>query len=207
MGILKILSAVLLPVGMVGLAACGGQEEARRVEAGGEAERYRAVVVPGGLSWEEAKRRAEADGSHLVTISSAEENAIVYNLIAENNDIWVNVDVTVASEENRIQVSIGPWIGLYQPPGSAEPDGGWTWVTGEALDYENWSKQPDPAESEPNDMGGVEHFGHSFGVGLNNWANTWNDIPNDAPVDFAEAGVEFVGDVQGPGGYIVEFER
>ncbi len=194
-------------MGVVGLAACGGQEEARRAEAGGEAERYRAVVVPGGLSWEEAKRRAEADGGHLVTISSAAENALVYGLIAENNDIWVNVDVTVVGEEDPIQVSIGPWIGLYQPPGSAEPDGGWTWVTGEAMSYGNWSKQPDVEESEPNDMGGVEHFGHFFGTGLNNWANTWNDMPNDAPVDFAEAGVEFVGDVQGPRGYIVEFER
>lgn len=175
---------------------------------GDEEERYRAVVVPEGLTWEEARQRAVADGGHLVSITSSEENALVHGLIAETPDIWVNVDVTVVidGEENPIQVSIGPWIGLYQPPGSFEPAGGWTWVTGESMDYSNWSKQPYVDELEPNDMGGVEHFGQFFGIGLDNRANGWNDQPNNPSVDFTEAGVEFVGDIQSPRGYVVEFE-
>jgi hypothetical protein len=210
----RTLSAILLSVGLVALAACGGgEEQASRTDADNaadsEGDRYRVVVVPEGLTWEEAKERAEADGGHLVTITSAEENDLVHGLIAENLDVWVNVDVAAVSEgeENRLQVSVGPWIGLYQPTGSPEPAGGWTWVTGEAMDYSNWSMQPDVDEPEPNDMGGIEHFGHFFGSGLDNRANGWNDMPNDPWVEFAEAGVEFVGDVQSPRGYVVEFEQ
>jgi hypothetical protein len=211
---MKTVSTILFPVGMVALVACGAeQDQASRIDedaaSASQGDRYRAVVVPEGLTWEEASQRAEADGGHLVTIASAEENSLVHGLIAENPDIWVNVDVAVMSdgEESSLQVSLGPWIGLYQPPGSPEPAGGWTWVTGEAMDYSNWSMQPDVDEPEPNDMGGVEHFGHFFGTGLDNRANGWNDMPNDPWVEFAEAGVEFVGEVQSPRGYVVEFEQ
>jgi hypothetical protein len=174
-----------------------------------EGDRYSVVVVPEGLTWEEAKQRAEADGGHLVTIDSAEENNLVYGLIADNRDVWVNVDVAAVSdgEENPIQVTVGPWIGLYQPPGSTEPAGGWTWVTGEAMEYSNWSMQPDVELLEPNDLGGIEHFGHYFGTGLDNRANTWNDMANDPRADLGAAGMEFVGDLQSPRGYIVEFEQ
>ena len=213
---MRLLSTILLPLCVVALVACGGgQEEASQAdaEAAPDAEivfeRYRAVVVPEGLTWEEAKERAEADGGHLATIASAEENSLVHELIAENSDIWVNVDLTVVSdgEENPVQISVGPWIGLYQPPDSPEPNGGWTWVTGEATDYSNWSKQPESDESEPNDMGGVEHYGHFFGIGLDNPADAWNDMPNDPISAFAEAGMPIEGDVQNPRGYIVEFEQ
>lgn len=214
MNIMKTLATILFPLGMVALVACGAeQDQASRADADAaapsEADRYRAVVVPEGLTWEEAKQRAEADGGHLVTITSAEENTLVYGLIAENPDIWVNVDVGVMSdgEESPLQVSLGPWIGLYQPPGSPEPAGGWTWVTGEAMEYSNWSMESGVDEPEPNDMGGVENFGHFFGTGLDNRANGWNDMPNDPWAEFAEAEVEFVGGVQSPRGYVVEFEQ
>ncbi len=217
MRFMRTPSNILFPIGLVLLMACGGQERASaeaegeaeasaETAAAGESERYRVVAVPEGLSWEEAKERAEADGGHLVTIGSAEENELVHSLIAENADLWVTVEVTDVSEgeERPIQATLGPWIGLYQPPGSPEPDGGWTWVTGEALDYSNWWTLEGP---EPNDMAGIEHFGHFFGGGLDNRASSWNDMANDAPVDFAEAGLEFVGDVYNPRAYIVEFEQ
>lgn len=196
MRVMRMLNTTLLPAGVIALAACGG-----------EGERYRAVVVPDGLTWQEAKQRAEADGGHLVTITSAEENARVYSLIAENPDFWVNVDVTttVDGEETAIQVSLGPWIGLYQPPGSPEPAGGWIWVTGETSDYTNWFGEVVVEAAEPNNLGGVEHFGHFFTQGLDARGDTWNDMVNSV-ADFAEVGVEFVGDVHDPRGYIVEFE-
>ena len=195
--------------------ACGGQqdqadeaqdyaEEAVDAAPMG-AERYRAVVVPEGITWEEARARAEADGGHLVTIGSAEENAIVHALIADNPDIWLNLDLTSVTdgEEGSIQVTSGPWIGLYQPEGSEEPDGGWTWVTGEAAEYTNWSVGD---LMEPNDLAGVEHYGHYFGQGLDNPADGWNDSANDVASDLSPAGVEIMGEVGNPRGYIVEFE-
>jgi hypothetical protein len=206
-----MLSVALLPAGMVALAGCGGYDRAPRADeaaAAGTSERYRAVVVPEGITWEDAKARAEADGGHLVTITSAEENALVYGLIAENPDIWVNLDVTAMTdgEENPIQVSIGPWIGLYQADGAPEPAGGWSWVTGEASDYTNWLTGTTAATAEPNNMGGIEHYGNFFAEGLDARGNTWNDMPNDPVTDFAQAGVEFTGEVHSPRGYIVEFE-
>lgn len=207
------LSTLLIAVTAVAVACGGAQDEADRtddeVEAGGAGERYRAVVVPEGLTWEAAKQRAEEDGGHLVTITSAEENEMVYQLIAENAGLWTNVDITVTSEdgeESPIQVTLGPWIGLYQPSGSNEPAGGWTWVTGEPVSYTNWFVQPDGSQQEPNDMGGVEHFGQFFGQGLGQRASAWNDAPNDPAADFAEAGVEFMGEISSPRGYVVEFE-
>jgi len=215
MRVMRMLSVALLPAGLVALAGCGGYERAPRADeaaaaaaAGGASERYRAVVVPDGLTWEDAKVRAEADGGHLAAITSAEENALVYALIAENPDIWVNLDVTAMAdgEANPIQVSIGPWIGLYQTDGAPEPAGGWSWVTGEASAYTNWLSGTTAATAEPNNMGGIEHYGHFFAEGLDARGNTWNDMPNDPVTDFAQAGVEFTGEVRAPRGYIVEFE-
>jgi hypothetical protein len=48
--------------------------------------------------------------------------------------------------------NLGPALGGYQPPGSSEPDGGWTWVTGEAWDYTNWAGgQPDNGDTPSED--------------------------------------------------------
>ena len=73
------------------------------------------------------KSAAEVRGGYLATITSAQENTFVHNLITAN-EYWINVGVD----------SRGPWLGGYQPAGSLEPAGGWTWVTGEAFVYQNW---------------------------------------------------------------------
>jgi hypothetical protein len=171
-----------------------------------EFERYRAVVVPEGVRWLEAKERAEAAGGHLVTIGSAEENEQVHALIADNPDIWINLEFTavIDGEEGAIQVTSGPWIGLHQPVGSPEPDGGWAWVTGEAVEYTNWSMGE---FEEPNDLGGVEHYGQFFGQGLDSRAAGWNDASSDPSHDLVAVGVEIVGELHNPRGYIVEFEQ
>lgn len=204
---------VLVGAAVVPLACSSGEDEPSQTrgtaEGGAEpaVERYRAVVVPQGLTWEDARQRAEADGGHLVTIESAEENERVYDLIAENADIWLNIDVTLVidGEEQPIQVTAGPWIGLYQPPGSPEPDEGWMWVTGQPLEYSNWATEGELVE--PSNLGGVEHYGHFFGLGLDHHASTWNDASNDVTEDLSAVGIEIVGEIQNPRGYIVEFEQ
>lgn len=75
------------------------------------------------------------------------------------------VTITSPAEQDFV-TSLGPpldaWIGGFQPPGSNEPDGGWTWITGEPWDYENWNT------GEPNDSGGEDCAQWWTG-------NTWND--------------------------------
>ncbi len=214
----SLVVAVLSGAFIASFGCSAGPEEvdeaaAGAVETGEETvpapERYRAVVVPEGLTWEEARSRAEADGGHLVTITSADENAQVLALVAERAEIWANYDgaMIVDGEEAPLQVTIGPWIGLHQPSGSAEPDGGWVWVTGEALGYTNWSPVPNSDESEPNDNGGVEDYANLFGPGLDDRSGRWNDMPNDPEADFSAAGMEFTGEVPSPRGYVVEFEQ
>ena len=56
----------------------------------------------------------------------------------------------------------------------AEPNGGWEWVTGECLDYENWSTgEPNNASTPPNG----ESYSHMTSFG------TWNDW-DDATATF-----------------------
>ncbi len=90
------------------------------------------AVLSWGVDWQEAKRTAEDVGGHLVTIGDAQENKFVYGLFAKDERF---IDVG----ENGMDKN-GPFIGLFQPPGSKEPRGGWQWVTGEKLTYTNWNR-------------------------------------------------------------------
>ncbi|MEY9164644.1 hypothetical protein ABIE78_002763 [Sinorhizobium fredii] len=87
------------------------------------------VAVLAHTSWTRSKALAEAAGGHLVTLSTREENAFVYKLFSEDSRF-----VRIGEQKE------GPWIGLYQPPGSTEPAGGWQWVTGEPFRYKNWTR-------------------------------------------------------------------
>ena len=76
--------------------------------------RYTAVV-----SWQDAKSQCESKDGHLVTISSASELAIVWDLaIPADDQVWIGASDLAA-------------------------EGNWTWVTGEPFVYSNW------AEGEP----------------------------------------------------------
>ena len=95
---------------------------------------YEAVLAQG-LSWQDAQADCEARGGYLATITSAEENAFVFSLVSGDDDFWF-ID--------GFGNGLGPWLGGYQVSGSAEPDGGWRWVTDEPFDYTNWeTDQPD----------------------------------------------------------------
>lgn len=144
------------------------------VGAGGNDHYYQAINVPAGITWFDAKTQAESLGGYLATITSAGENTFVHALI-NSSPFWVNVGVD----------SRGPWLGGYQPEGSLEPAGGWTWVTGEAFVYQNWgiSASSDGQQPKNNPVG--ENYLHYFGSGNNNFADTWNDLlPNGGPRGF-----------------------
>jgi hypothetical protein len=131
------------------------------VASGGNGHYYRAVLVPDGISWPNAAAAAQAAGGYLATINSAEENAFVFNLI-DNSIYWKTV-----GDDTR-----GPWLGGFQPVGSAEPDGGWSWITGEPFAYTNW------APGEPNNFFAEDNL-HFLAKGMDNVASTWNDLAAD----------------------------
>ena len=89
-------------------------------------------VIEQSMVWSEAKAYCEKLGGHLVTVTSQEEQDFVQDLISTGSKAYY-------------------WIGGYQPEGSKEPDGNWTWVTGEKFDdtYTNWHEiEPDNARND-----------------------------------------------------------
>ncbi|MEE9208800.1 MAG: lectin-like protein [Gemmatimonadota bacterium] len=123
----------------------------------GNGHAYDAIDAPFGITWVDARDAAAAaalDGcfGHLATLTSAEENE------------FVAANLTQALPNGQR----GFWIGGWQPSGSPEPAGGWTWVTGEPFVFTNWN-----APAEPNNFGaGGEDAIHLW----DNGAGAWNDL-------------------------------
>ncbi len=162
------------------VAGSSGKCKPTNVEPGeivkwsGNGHSYQVVLVgASGISWAEARTAAERAGGHLATISSEAENTFVFGLVKGTPDFWYLGGSS----------GIGPWLGGYQPSGSTEPNGGWTWVTGEPMSYTNWSS------GEPNNNAGAENSLHFYGAGQLT-GSAWNDVGDTSPVR----------------GYIMEFE-
>ncbi|MCO5297798.1 MAG: PEP-CTERM sorting domain-containing protein [Fimbriimonadaceae bacterium] len=137
---------------------------------GGNGHWFQVVLIAGtDHSWSAARAEAQAmtgpqgQAVDLATLTSEAENAFAFGL-ADNPIYWA-ID---ASNNNQ-----GPYLGAYQPPGSSEPAGGWTWVTGEPWSFTQW------AGNEPNNNGGDESVLQFFANGTGR-AATWNDM-TDAP--------------------------
>jgi hypothetical protein len=99
-----------------------------RINDGGNGHWYQLRLTPPGVSWGVAQAEADVIGGHLATLTSTAENGFVVAAL-------------------KGSVTRYPWIGLRQSAGAPEPTGGWEWVTGEGLNYTNWSP------SEPNGDG------------------------------------------------------
>ncbi len=146
---------------------------------------YYEVVCSGTISWTSAKSAAESRGGHLVTITSAAEDAFVSSLI---------MNTGCPGQDNW-----GIWIGGFQPGDSCgvDPSSNWQWVTGEAWTYSNWgSGEPNDSfcRNEPPGCPSPEDKAHYFVS-----KPGWNDLPdNGHPCG------GFIG--HGPVGYVVEYE-
>jgi hypothetical protein len=143
------------------------------------------TVVTDAKTWGEAKSTAErmvhqSMLGHLATLTSDDERA------------WVAANVDFQGETHL-------WLGGYQDPEGAEPDGGWRWVTGEPWVYANW------APGEPNDAYVVEGVDEDcLELDLDR-GGQWNDSP--AP-DTAKAFlVEFEGSPDAIRDLIASFYR
>ncbi|MEY3142913.1 MAG: hypothetical protein RLY21_1406, partial [Planctomycetota bacterium] len=125
--------------------------------SGGNGHWYLRINAPEGISWTAADAAARAIGGHLVTPSTAAEQAWVLQT-------FVSGAPTCGSGAT---LSRSIWIGLRQDatvPDFGEPGGGWRWVTGENFGYLNW------AFGEPNDGASAANFAAMDAAG------GWDDL-------------------------------
>ena len=135
---------------------------------------YEAISTPGGSSWDTANAASVlssylGETGHLATITSQ----------AENDFIWTNLGESLLRDY---------WLGGFQAAGSAEPDGGWQWVTGEPWAYTNWNN------GEPNNLaGGLEDkLEFAGGTSAGAFSGMWNDelttgygVPNGYIIEYS----------------------
>lgn len=120
--------------------------------------------VPDVVNWHQAKAAAElmtflGVQGHLATVTSQAEHDFLLSTFP------------------AASAHAGPWLGGFQPAGSPEPAGGWTWITGEPFVFTIWRA------GEPNNANGEDALHMSDAQ--------WNDLDSN--------GLSAVG-------YLVEFE-
>lgn len=166
----------------VGTSFGNGRSDSPRLRWAGNGHLYQ--VIDSNVSWSAAKADAQARGGHLVTITSAREQAWIKRTFVDGNGTHGSL-----------------WIGLYQDQKPARrawpPDARWHWLTGEALVYANWSPdQPDDWWSSEEDN--QENYGEMW---VNRWASLlgkqayWNDLASTPPSGWQ------------PDGHLVEWDR
>ncbi len=111
--------------------------------------------------WFDAEKEAIALGGHLVTIDDAEENSWLLETFGP-------VTVQYANAYNLPdRAGISLWIGLND----VRNEGEFEWVSGEAIDYLNWSSgQPDDSFPDEDFVGMFVNWGP---------VGQWHDIISD----------------------------
>lgn len=94
------------------------------------------------MSWKDAYKFCEKKGGHLVTVNSQNEQAVLEQLIKDK------------ATHPRL------WLGATDE----YSEGKWKWITGESIDYQNWSA------NEPNDTDDEDFMMLYINSG------TWNDV-------------------------------
>ena len=170
-------------VGSLALTAgAAAQAVEWRVADGGNGHWYQMLANPNGdlhWLWSDAQAFATASGGHLATLTSPSESAAAYNL--------VGIAATTRTA----------WIGLYQPPGSLEPAGGWRWVTNEASGYQNW-KPGQPGDAGCSIPGNHQDYAIIGGGGDNQWDDHGDPTPN-CRFDVRSAIIEWSADCNNDG--------
>ncbi len=87
-------------------------------------------VIPVNTSWATAKAFCEGVGGHLVTITTKEENAFVYQIMKSAGYNCAHLGAT-----------------------DAKTEGVWEWVTGEKWDFQCWAKNEPDGGTRENYMG------------------------------------------------------
>lgn len=177
----------------------------------GDTHYYEAIYNKNGnLNWFQATKLAENKGGYLACITSKEENDFVFSLVDDEKYFWRFPKYEEGSgHPNHYEIMIGPFLGGYQPEGSEEPAGGWTWISGEKMTYKNWAKNLDDGvtdkdprpNDQPNDSGdGQNQRIMGFGE-MNIPVSTWGDYMDN---------VGTYGEERLPGrcyGFIIEYDK
>jgi len=166
----RILGSLSILLAFAAPGTTSGNPVQWRVEDDGNGHFYEAVFVGTFTTWDIARALAEARGGQLASITSAEENAFVYELIRNRPELW---------SHTAINNALGPWIGGVQSPDGIEPNQGWGWLSGELFEYQNWFAFGTP-DGEPNEgEGGESDYLHFF-MGNGPEGPFWNDISQGA---------------------------
>jgi formylglycine-generating enzyme required for sulfatase activity len=163
--------------------ALAGEPVQWRVADGGNGHWYQLLQSPPGTrhwTWSDAATTATVRGAHLATFGSNAECAAAY-----------------AGLGLAESMSIIAWIGLLQYPGSAEPDGGWYWCTGETVSFVNW-KPSNPDDAGCSQLGNHQDFAIVGSGGDNRWDDHGDPSPT-CPYGVAYAIVEFDADCNSDG--------
>ena len=123
----------------------GGREKEWPVADGGNGHWYEIVFNPLAADWTTAAQRSLERAGHLATVTTEEEGAFLYPLIAA-------------------YCAYGGWrpfLGGYQDPDAPEPGGGWYWVTEESFTYQFWDCWDcQEGRCQPDDTSGFDDYLH-----------------------------------------------
>ena len=136
----RICGPLLVACGTL-IAAVAGAEPTRWDPAeGGNGHLYQAIRAGSSLSWDSARTAAKAlgPGWDLATITSAEENAFVKSLLANNPSFFKFVTF---GDPDINWFHIGPWIGGF----NVRDRTSFEWVTGERASFADWGSHRIPA--------------------------------------------------------------
>ncbi len=109
-------------------------------------------IIP---NWHDVEKFCESKGGTLATITSEEEQQVVFGLADDNLDFGCL------------------WLGATDE----KSEGNWEWVTGEPFDYTNWN------EGEPSNSGEAEHYMHLY-IKDGDRTGKWNDTTENQPFYF-----------------------
>jgi len=107
----------------------------------------------GGIMFDDARKLAERAGGTIATVESAFQNKAIFDLIAEDPRFWGYDSDGFCS---------GPWLGLFQVPGSRSSKVGWQWVDGSVPRFSNWFRTGGGGQPNEIDLGngpGAAAFG------------------------------------------------
>lgn len=168
--IVAALSALSLTLGMMPAFAVSAEEAEQPLWTVREGHRYQ--VFDESLSWTEARIRCSLMGGHLVSISDAEEQAFVQELISSySKDSY--------------------WIGLHTL------EGGWKWEDGSEYVFQNWDLDLVSDTQKPDNFNGNEYFGKLYAKSAEyeNWscnAGKWDDAADEADEGYPLSNYGFI---------------